>query len=291
MGASALLCGYHIHLSRKIEKHFTELRGKAIPTTLAEATEGYARIKKGDNAAPVYLATFALLTNLTKVDRYLFGKVNDVKLPQISEAKRSEYKSVIAQNEEAYKNIASAVAKSEASYDLKWDAFEMMPMEHLGQTKWLLFLIQLHARLALDENNSSALIRDIEYMLKVSDSLSTEPVMISSLARLDGYRMAYGQMFCNSENSDVRQHPGFGSSHKRFAGGAIFAPNRISSRQIADVNNCALENEANFSTTSCRGNRLTISLRTLVSRRYINQNWGAVGQGRGDVPLQFLPIS
>jgi hypothetical protein len=185
------LTAFHIIVSRQIGNHYAQLRGAGFPTTVEEAARAHEIARQGENAADGYLTLFAELRRAEILPResIIIG-TNRMELPMIAADKREHWKQLLDENMGAYDLIPKAIEKPHAMFNNEWNQGFAMLLKPQAKAASLLRLIQLHALFAAHERNKEALLRDIEYSLKVAESFALQPIVVCVLNRNRGRQNA-----------------------------------------------------------------------------------------------------
>ena len=181
---------FHIRYARGIGKHLQELKAANEPVTLEEITREYRSLKADQNGAAAYSNAFVLMTNVALLGE---RKATEIKVDatKLLDGNRETYEQVYRENETFYAAMRDATAKfRQTTYPLKFEEGLAMLLKHLKENGDAFKLIELNALFAAEEKDTARLMRDLEMMLTLANSVEREPTMISALVRLRGITMA-----------------------------------------------------------------------------------------------------
>ena len=198
---------YHIKTGRAIERHLQGLRAAGEPVTLEEITREYKSLKAEENGAEAYSQAFSLMTNVALLGERKWTEIR-VEATKLLDQNRETFEQVHQENGAFYAAMEEATAKfKHTTYPLGFEAGLAMLLKHLKDRQDAWRLIELDALFAAEQKNAERLMRALEMMLTLANSVEREPIMISVLVRVRGIAMAgrVTQLILQSETLSAAQ--------------------------------------------------------------------------------------
>src|SRR5438876_1605127 len=200
--------GYRLYLAHKINVKIGQIRQTGFPVTTAELNQWYAAVPPEENAALILTNAFAHLVkgNTNSPDLPIIGRA---KLPRRNEplppAMKQAIADYVATNHEALELLQQLPALESCRYPVDltpgWEAL----LPHLVALKQSAQLLTLNALFHVEKGETDEAAESLKRMLRLADTVATEPLLVSHLVRMFCYQMSYQcleRILCRSPLSD-----------------------------------------------------------------------------------------
>jgi hypothetical protein len=185
----AYRCTLHLMVQAKLD----EIRKQGYPVTLAELDKWYPQPPPGENAADTYLKAFALFSSKQASDTNL-PIVGDTRLPRrgwvMDEDMKREIADYLGKNSQALALLHTASGFSRCRYPIDLTNGSATLLPHLTSIHKGVRLLLLEAIFRAQNGEADQAVRSVLCSLALANSLTAEPLEISQLTRLTGYREA-----------------------------------------------------------------------------------------------------
>lgn len=193
---TALFAVYRCVLARTLETRLQAIRDAGYPVSLDELDVWYPQAPSTGNSADVFGEAF------TKLD---FGR-KPIAVPAVDLAERSPHaaplseptkraiSSVLASNAEAIALLHDGASIKRSRYPVDLTHLSLLPYPHLINLQRSAYLLELEAVDYANDQNPELAVRSVRSLLGLADSLATEPLIRSHLARLDCQKNAVASL-------------------------------------------------------------------------------------------------
>jgi hypothetical protein len=196
----------HVPQGLAIRRHMAKLEAAGVPVTVEAVSREYFSLPEAENGAGEFLKAFEVMKEVSLLpEKRMLPRGVVTNVTKLLDRNRAIYSEVHRVNAEFYWAIEKATEKyKQARYDLDFSKRLEMPVPHLPKISAAYTVIELDAAIAAERGDADRLLRDIEMMLVLANSLQREPLILSAAVRTLGFRMALGITQVALQNQEVR---------------------------------------------------------------------------------------
>ena len=174
-------------LNMEVEKELSRIRAEGEPVSLEELAPPL--IPEDENAAFIYKKAFQKMEEIPwEVIDLLWKRPSELTFE-----KRAALRDFLHKNEEVFFLLDQAMTYEKCRFPIDYKKGYLAEILHLSKLRGCARLLALKSLQQLDEGNAEEAISTSLKMIKLSNSVSTEPFLISQLVRI-----AIGSMMINS---------------------------------------------------------------------------------------------
>lgn len=166
-------------LGHRVQVRLNQIRAAKEPLTSGDLNSWLEFVPAADNAAlGVLEAARSIVTNAPNMNHGTWGK------NELSQEQLKFLSSILKTNENALDRLSLALEKPGGRYPIDWSPGPGTLLPHLSKIQSLANLLEAKARLAALETNAPLSAATIQQLLALSQTLQTEPALVSQLVRL-----------------------------------------------------------------------------------------------------------
>jgi hypothetical protein len=195
---------YRLNLKKKLRARIEAIRTDGYPATLYELDQWYSIPKMAENAADIILDSFDYYNE--PADKELPPLIGGAELPARTESLPEDMKTIISKylndNQKSIELLHEAASLEYSRYPVDFTLGTGTRIDHLGNLRQSLILLQLEAVYSAENDRQEASIQSINSIFGIARSLNKEPTTVSQLARLTYESQAVKTLECVINKTD-----------------------------------------------------------------------------------------
>lgn len=162
------------------EDRLRAIAARSEPTSLADLDKFYKAVPDKSNAALLWLAGAAALTNDLGT---IAGKLTMKCGIPLNEDQLREAAEALSANKDALELFHRAAKLSQSRYPINLSQYPFTNIHHLARLKGAAWVLRAEAAVAVEQTNTPLAAEAINGIFAVGDSIAQEPLLISQLVR------------------------------------------------------------------------------------------------------------
>lgn len=195
---------YRLSLKKKLRARIEAIRAAGYPTTLYELDQWYSIPETSKNAADIILDSFDYYNE--PADKKLPPLIGGAELPARTESLPEDMRTIISKylddNQKSIELLHEAASLEYSRYPVDFTLGTGTRIDHLGNLRQSLILLQLEAVYSAENGRQEASIQSINSIFGIARSLNKEPTTVSQLARLTYESRAVKTLECVINKTD-----------------------------------------------------------------------------------------
>ncbi|MDB6037013.1 MAG: hypothetical protein JWM99_854, partial [Verrucomicrobiales bacterium] len=186
------IVGFRAWLHHQIQKEITDIRKAHHPVTLAESNAAYTPVPIRENAAVYFSEHFYSVKSDTNESKLPFVGRGSLPKPNIplDEKTKAHMGAYLAKNAKGIETIHEAMQLPKSRYPIDLEMGPSTLLPHLSKIREAENLLQLKTALNIENGDRAAALESLQDHLRLANTLSNEPVMISQIVRLAAIQLA-----------------------------------------------------------------------------------------------------
>lgn len=182
----------------RAEAHFAKLRAGGYPTSPKELDAWYVKPPEAENGATALLEAIQAHTlpppSMDESAPSIFTLRGEPELPEpdtpLTEAQRSLAADYLKDNEPTLRLLQESLNHTAFRFPIDLTAGFATELPHLTGLRALAYLLETKATVEADMGNADDAVQTVQMLLRFSDVLADEPLLISQLVRLSCHSIA-----------------------------------------------------------------------------------------------------
>ena len=188
------IVGLRAWLHHQIQREISDIRKAQHPVTLAEANAAYTTVPISENAAVYFSEHFYTVKSGTNESRLPFVGHGSLPKPRepLDEKTKARIGAFLAKNAKGIEIIHKALQLPKSRYPIDLEMGPSTLLPHLSKIREAESLLQLKTAFDIENGDRTAALEALLDHLRLANTLSNEPVMISQIVRLAAIQLAVG---------------------------------------------------------------------------------------------------